>query len=198
MSDIKKWDESPNHLTAFLEGSADAYAILQLQHTDDTLYERFESYSSLQRQGKEPDIGHYEVVYHGDLPKAPATPEAVMAQLEALYVQFNTAHPDDFRGHSLSVSDIVALKVGGVVSCHYVDSIGFRELEHFALGEHYLKNAEMALEDDCNSLDGILNNGRKDAPESERRSVLDALKALSGAEQPERKPLQKQAGREAR
>ena len=38
-----------------------------------------------------------------------------MAQLEALYVQFNTAHPEDFRGHSRSVSDIVALKVGGVV-----------------------------------------------------------------------------------
>ena len=113
MSDIRKWDEvngvdeDPGHLTAFLESATDSYAILQLRHTDDTLYERFESYSSLQRQSKEPDIDHYEVVYHGDLPKAPDTPEAVMAQLEALYVQFNTAHPDDFRGHSLSVSDIV-------------------------------------------------------------------------------------------
>ena len=151
MSDIKKWDEvngvdeSPGHLTAFMESATDSYAILQLRHTDDTLYERFESYSSLQRQGKEPDIDHYEVVYHGNLPKAPDTPEAVMAQLEALYVQFNTAHPDDFRGHSLSVSDIVALKMGGVVSCHYVDSIGFKELENFALRENYLKNAEMAM-----------------------------------------------------
>ena len=74
MSDIKKWDEvngvdeSPGHLTAFLESATDAYAILQLRRTDDTLYERFESYASLQRQGKEPDIDHYEVVYHGELP----------------------------------------------------------------------------------------------------------------------------------
>ena len=204
MSDIKKWDEvngvdeSPGHLTAFLESATDAYAILQLRRTDDTLYERFESYASLQRQGKEPDIDHYEVVYHGVLPKAPDTPEAVMAQLEAFYVQFNTARPEDFRGHSLSVSDIVALKMGGVVSCHYVDSIGFKELENFALRENYLKNAEMAMEDDYNSLDGIINNGRKDEPETERHSVLDALKALSGTEQPERRPPQKQAGRDER
>ena len=204
MSDIKKWDEvngvdeSPGHLTAFLESATDSYAILQLRHTDDTLYERFESYASLQRQGKEPDVDHYEVVYHGDLPKTPDTPEVVMAQLEAFYVQFNTAHPEDFRGHSLSVSDIVALKVGGVVSCHYVDSIGFKELEDFVLRENYLKNAEMAMEDDYNSLDGIINNGRKDEPAEERHSVLDALKALSGTEQPERRPPQKQAGRDER
>ena len=88
--------------------------------------------------------------------------------------------------------------MGGVVSCHYVDSIGFKELENFALRENYLKNAEMAVEDDYNSIDGIINNGRKDEPETERHSVLDALKALSGAEQPERRPPQKQAGRDER
>ena len=204
MPDIKKWDEvngaddAPGRLTAFLESATDAYAILQLRRTDDTLYERFESYASLQRQGKEPDVDHYEVVYHGALPQAPATPEEVMARLEAFYVQFNTAHPEDFTGHSLSVSDIVALKVGGVVFCHYVDSIGFKELENFALRENYLKSAEMALEDDYNSIDGIINNGRKDGPVEERRSVLDALKAFSGTEQAERKPPQKQAERDGR
>ena len=191
MSDIKKWDEvngvdeSPDHLTAFLESATDAYAILQLRRTDETLYERFESYGSLQRQGKEPDVDHYEVVYHGDLSKTPHTPEDVMIQLEALYTQFNTpARPEDFTGHSLSVSDIVALKVSGVVSCHYVDSIGFKELENFVLRENYLKNAEMAMEDDYNSIDGIINNGRKEEPTEERHSVLDALKALSGSEPP--------------
>ena len=201
---IEKWDEvngvdeSPNHMAAFLESATDSYAILQLMRTDETVYERFESYASLQRQGKEPDVDHYEVVYHGDLPKTPVTPAEVIAQLEALYVQFNTDRPEDFTGHSLSVSDIVALKVGGVVSCHYVDSIGFRELEDFALRENYLKNAEMAVEDDYNSLDGIINNGRKDEPAQERHSVLDALKAFSGMEAPERKPPHKQAGREER
>lgn len=116
MSDIKKWDEvngaddSPNRLTAFLESATDSYAILQLRRTDDTLYERFESYAGLQRQGKEPDVDHYEVVYHGALPQAPATPEAVTAQLETFYVQFNTARPEDFKGHSLSSATSWRLK----------------------------------------------------------------------------------------
>ena len=83
-------------------------------------------------------------------------------------------------------------------SCHYVDSIGFKELENFVLRENYLKNAEMAVEDDYNSIDGIINNGRKDEPVEGRRSVLDALKAFSGTEQPERKPPQKQAERDGR
>ena len=92
MPDIKKWDEvngaddAPGRLTAFLESATDAYAILQLRRTDDTVYERFESYASLQRQGREPDVDHYEVVYHGALPQAPATPEEVMERLEAFYV----------------------------------------------------------------------------------------------------------------
>lgn len=204
MAKIEKWDEvngvdeSSGHMTAFLESATDAYAILQLVRTDETLYERFASYASLQGQGKEPEALHYEVVYHGSLPQTPITPAEVTQQLEALYVRFNTARPEDFTGHSLSVSDIVALKVGGVVSCHYVDSIGFRELEGFALRENYLKNAEMAMEDDYNSLDGIINNGRKDEPVEERHSVLDTLKAFSSAETQERKPPHKQAGREER
>ncbi len=204
MSDIKKWDEvngvdeSIGHLTAFLESATDSYAILQLRHTDDTRYERFEPYDRLKQEGKEPDVNHYEAVYHGGIPKAPDTPEAVAAQLEALFVQFNMDRPEDFRGHSLSVSDIVALKVGGMVSCHYVDRIGFRELENFPLREHYLKNAEMAVEDDYNSIDGIINNGRKDGPAEGRRSVLEALKDFSNAGPPGHRPCCRQAGRDGR
>ncbi|MBR3126381.1 MAG: DUF4316 domain-containing protein, partial [Mogibacterium sp.] len=64
-------------------------------------------------------------------------------------------HPEDFRGHSLSVSDIVAIRQNGIVSCHYVDSIGFKELPDFLKPENYLKNAEMAMEDDYGMIDGI-------------------------------------------
>ena len=71
-----------------------------------------------------------------------------------IYQRFNVDHPADFKGHSLSVSDIVALKKDGVVSCHYVDSIGFRELPGF-MSENYLKAAEMSLEDDYSMIDGI-------------------------------------------
>ena len=53
------------------------------------------------------------------------------------------------------------IKQNGVVSCHYVDSIGFRELPNFLKPENYLKNAEMLLEDDYGMIDGILNNGPK-------------------------------------
>ena len=66
---IEKWDEvngitAPERsLEAFLESSTDTYAILQLRDSEDTRYERFLSYNALQRQGKEPEIDHYDVVY---------------------------------------------------------------------------------------------------------------------------------------
>ena len=62
--------------------------------------------------------------------------------------------PGDFTGHSLSVSDIVALKQAGVVSYHYCDSISFQELPNFR-PENYLKTAELSTEDDFEKLDLI-------------------------------------------
>ena len=123
---IEKWDEvngitaPERNLEAFLESSTDTYAILQLRDSEDTGYERFASYSVLQRQGKEPEIDHYDVVYLAPLP--PFQDRDRM--LEQMFMRFNLNHPADFRGHSLSVSDIVALNTGGEVSCHYVDSVG--------------------------------------------------------------------------
>lgn len=105
--------------------------------------------------------------------------------MEGLYEQFNLARPEDFRGHSLSVSDIVALRQNGVVSSHYVDSIGFREVPGFIRPESYLKNAEMAMEDDYDMVgDGIINNGRRDERD-ERPSVLEQLKELRESRVPE-------------
>lgn len=60
----------------------------------------------------------------------------------------------------MSVSDIVAIKRDGVVSCHYCDSIGFQEISGF-LPSNPLKNAEMTVEDDYGMIDGIINNGPK-------------------------------------
>ena len=165
-------------MAAFLESTTDAYAILQLKQIDETWDERFESLSALQHHGK-PDIDHYEVVYVGTLPSY--TNQAAM--LESLYTRFNIDHPDDFRGHSMSVSDIVAIKAGGVVSCHYVDSIGFQELPGFMKPENYLKNAEMAMEDDYGMLDGIINNGKAPGTE-ERTSVLEQLKEMPVSDAP--------------
>ena len=173
---IEKWDEinGKSHeekLEVFLEIANDSYAILQLRHTDETIPERFMSRSALQKMGKEPEFDHYEVVYIA--PLEPFTDLNYM--LEDLYTKFNIHHPEDFRGHSLSVSDIVALKQNGVVSCHYVDSFGFAELPGFMRPENYLKNAEMAMEDDYGMIDGVINNGKSPAAE-EKPSVLEKLK----------------------
>ena len=171
---IERWNEvegnlgSQQLLQAFLDSVNDSYAILQLRRTDETTYERFMSYDYLKRQGKEPDIDHYDVVYMA--PLFSYTDQTAM--LEGLYTKFNTAHPEDFHGHSLSVSDIVALKTDTVVSYHYVDAIGFQELHGF-MPDNYLRNVEMGLEDDYGMIDGIINNGKKEEPPS----VLEQLKA---------------------
>ena len=83
-------------------------------------------------------------------------------KLEDLYRIFNVEQPQDFTGHSLSISDIVALKQAGVVSYHYVDSIGYKELTNFRSIDNHLKNAEMQMEDDYGMIDGIINNGPKE------------------------------------
>ena len=178
MSEIKKWDEvngtddAHQRMEAFLDSATDSYAILQLRRSDETVYERFASMRELGRMGVEPDIDHYEVVYVGELTKSGDQTDV----LEGLYTKFNIDHPADFKGNSLSVSDIVALQVAGVVSCHYVDSIGFAELPDFIRRENYLKNAEMMLEDDYGMLDGIVNNGPKQELPKERPSILEQLK----------------------
>lgn len=173
---IERWNEvegnlgSQRRLQAFLDSANDSYAILQLCRTDETTDERFMSYGYLQSHGKEPDIDHYDVVYVAELPTNPHVSQDAM--LEGLYTKFNVDHPGDFRGYSLSVSDIVALKTDAVVSYHYVDSIGFKELHGF-MPDNYLRNVEMGLEDDYGMIDGIINNGKKEEPPS----VLEQLKA---------------------
>lgn len=176
---IEAWDEvygakSQEKLQTFLESTTDSYAILQLKLVDETAQDRFMNYFWLEQHGREPEIDHYEVTYVGELP-AHSSQDVL---LEGLYEQFNLARPEDFRGHSLSVSDIVALRQNGVVSSHYVDSIGFREVPGFIRPENYLKNAEMAMEDDYSMLDGIVNNGKKEPDRDERPSVLEQLKEL--------------------
>lgn len=181
---IEKWDEvngitAPERsLEAFLESRTDTYVILQLRDSEDTRYERVASYSALQKQGKEPEIDHYDVVYLAPLP--PFQDREML--LEQMSVRFNFNHPADFRGHSLSISDIVALNTGGEVSCHYVDSAGFVELPGFFSGKNHLRSAEDSLEQNDNSLDGVINNlpderaGRSRS--EEKPSVLEQLKGL--------------------
>ena len=127
--------------TAFLNNPADAYAIYQLRDGEDTAMLRFMDSAYLEQKGLAIERDNYTAVYAGELKPAGDTQD----KLNELYQTFNIDHPEDFRGHSLSVSDIVALRQNGVVSCHYVDSWGFKELPGFIQPENYLKNAEMAI-----------------------------------------------------
>ncbi len=176
---IEKWDEVQGNKTpdermaAFLDNANNAYALLQFKHTEETEQMRFMPYRYVQMQEADLSIDHYELVYHGQLEQS--LPAEI--QLEQLYMKFNTDHPEDFKGHSMSVSDIVALKAAGEVSCYYVDAVGFVELPGFIQPENYLRNAEMGLEDDYGMSDGIINNGKSAQREDiNKSSVLEQLK----------------------
>ena len=114
----------------FLNAGCDVYMVMQLRHDEKILDERFASMRELHRRGKTPDPEHYEVTYYADLPAMwQDVPNNEI--LEELFQMFNLSRPQDFEGHSLSVSDVIALKRNGEVSVHYVDSIGFKELPGF-------------------------------------------------------------------
>ena len=124
---------------------------------------------------------------------APLVPELVSVIQQSFQIQADVPAPVNAAQvinskkvtdhHSLSVSDIVALRQNGVVSCHYVDSIGFQELPGFLKPEKYLKAAEKAMEDDYGMIDGVINNGKKEEP-VEKASVLDQLKEKQEAVPP--------------
>lgn len=116
-----------DRMRAFLNSNNDAYAILQLNRTSEVAREIFLSLDALHRKGLEPKEDHYEVVYLAPLPPFHNLDD----MLEGLYTKFNIAHPVEYRGHSLSVSDVIALRQNGVMSFHYVDSVGFQKLHDF-------------------------------------------------------------------
>ena len=102
----------------------------------------------------------YELVYSASLPPTDVRDQGSI--LEGLYAKFNLDRPEDFHGHSLSVSDIIVLKQKGQITSYYTDSIGFQKLPEFVPRENALRNAEMMMEDDLNMIDGIINNGPKE------------------------------------
>lgn len=143
---------------AFLHHSGDCFAIYQVK-MDDPGNVRFMNMDWMQSHGKTIERGSYDLIYTAPLTATGSTD----AKLEALFEQFNLHCPVDYHSPSLSVSDIIALKQDGVVSYHYCDSVGFKELPDFRQ-ENYLKAAEMSTEDDYGMLDGLINNGSKEQP----------------------------------
>ena len=101
----------------------DTFSIYQIKGGDETRDFRFEPYDRLQAAGNVVDRANYELVN-----TAPLAPET---SLEDIYTRFNIDHPKDFKGHSLSVSDVVVLHQNGQDAAHFVDSVGFRQVPEF-------------------------------------------------------------------
>ena len=96
------------------------FSIYQLKHGDKTRDLRFEPYDRLQATGNVVDKANYELVYSAEL--------TLGTSLEDIYTRFNIDHPKDFKGHSLSVSDVVVLHQNGQDTAHYVDSFGYKNV----------------------------------------------------------------------
>lgn len=168
--DREEWEKSPQfhekvmerqehqqeREQAFLSQNRDCFAIYQVSR-DDPQNVRFMNLDWLKSHGISIDRSNYDLIYTAPLSESGTVPE----QLEKLYQQFNLEKPVDFHSPSMSVSDIVAIKQDGKVSCHYCDSVGFTQIPGF-LPQNPLKNAEMAVEDDYGMIDGIINNGAKE------------------------------------
>lgn len=212
------WDAVKGHIPPrdveqrFLNSPTDSMAIYQLRR-DAPVELRFANLGSL---AAPPDPANYEAIYTREVYPDDDTGRI----LENFYYIFNDERPGDFVGHSLSVSDIVALKQDGKVSYHYCDSMGFQELPAFQKPENYLKAAEMSMEDDYGMIDGIINNGPKQptvadleaqvkagmsislmdlaeaAHREKKKSVLEQLKSQPAQERPHKTAPKKSAEKE--
>lgn len=157
----------------------DSFSIYQLRNEDSTHDYRFEPYDRLQAAGLTVDKANYTEVY--------AAPLTAGTTLEDIYRTFNIDHPADFKGHSLSVSDVVVLHQNGQNTAHYCDSVGFQRVPEF-LRENPLRTAELSTEQNENMIDGVLNNApslgklEAKAKAGEQISLTDLATAVKAEE----------------
>ena len=157
----------------------DSFSIYQLRNEDSTRVYRFEPYDRLQAAGLTVDKANYTEVY--------AAPLTAGTTLEDIYRTFNVDYPADFKGHSLSVSDVVVLHQNGQNTAHYCDSVGFQQVPEF-LRENPLRTAELSTEQNENMIDGVLNNApslgelEAKAKAGEQISLTDLAAAVKAEE----------------
>ena len=207
--DREEWEKSPQfhekvmerqehqqeREQAFLSQNRDCFAIYQVSR-DDPQNVRFMNLDWLKSHDISIDRSNYDLIYTAPLSESGTVPE----QLEKLYQQFNLEKPVDFHSPSMSVSDIVAIKQDGKVSCHYCDSVGFTQIPGF-FSQNPLKNAEMTVEDDYGMIDGIINNGAKEPTVAELEqqarsgqpiSLMDLTDAIHRKEREKKKSVMEQ------
>ena len=151
-----------------LYASTDKYGIYQLKPNPELDSLRFEGTESLKRMGITKDNfdaikpENYTLLYVGELSELQK--ETQGATLEAIFEKFNLDHPEDFRGHSLSVSDIVVLHQNGQNTAHFVDFFGYTEIPDF-LREQTPEKEEMQ--------DTSGHNVQKTEPEIDGDEIID-------------------------
>ena len=163
-------DNDINKEAQLLYGSSDKYGIYQLMHNPELDHLRFEGTESLKRMGItknnfdaiKPE--NYELIYVGELSELQEQTQG--ETLEAIYEQFNIAHPEDYRGHSLSVSDIVVLHQNGKNSAHFVDSFGFTRLPDFMQTLEGVKEQEAEIDTSGHDV-------QKSEPEKQEQQTSD-------------------------
>ena len=133
--DVKQLYAKAQETAKTAEPDKDTFSIYQIKGGDETRDLRFEPYDRLQAAGNVVDRANYELVYSA--PLAPGT------SLEDIYTRFNIDHPKDFKGHSLSVSDVVVLHQDGQDTAHYVDSFGYKSVPEFLQEQKQLTPDEL-------------------------------------------------------
>ena len=153
-------ESGANKQAQLLYGSSDKYGIYQLKDNPELRDFHFAGIESLKRRGIIKDNldaikpENYNLVYVGELSELSKDFIRLQTQgdkLEALYEKFNIDHPADYKGHSLSVSDIVVLHENGENSAHFVDSVGFTMLPDFLREMEGIKEQEEEIEGNATS-----------------------------------------------
>ena len=179
LQEIQKEHDKEQVQKEVAEPDKDTFSIYQLKRGDETRDFRFEPYDRLAATGRTADRANYDLIYTAEL--TPGT------SLEDIYTRFNIDHPKGFKGHSLSVSDVVVLHQNGQDTAHYVDSSGYRQVPEFLQPpekENPLKHVEDTIEQNDNNFDGIINNTpsvdelEKKAKSGEQISLTDLADAI--------------------
>ncbi len=129
MAEAAAYVQTPADITEQAQAiPRDTFSIYQLKQGDTTRDYRFEPLDAIRSNGLSVKPENYEQVY-----TAPLTEKD---SLESIYTRFNIDRPADFKGHSLSVSDIVVLHQDGKDTAHYCDRFGFSQVpDRFETGE---------------------------------------------------------------
>ena len=160
-------EESPaNREEQLLFGSEDRFGIYQLKDTEEARDIHFMGMDYLESKGIAVTKENYDLIYTAPLEEG--------TSLEDIYTRFNIAHSADFRGHSLSVSDVVVLHQNGEITSHYVDSFGYREVPQFTrelMAEHTKKQTSV-IDETTEILSEIAQEHAQDEPDRENEVFL--------------------------